>query len=69
MADVLKPAVHHSIVLVDVEGFGTRRTQAEQAAVRQGLYQALEQAFSRSGIGWDGGRVDRGPIREPGAAA
>jgi hypothetical protein len=62
MADVLEPAVHRSIVLVDVEGFGARhRTRADQAAVRDGLYQALEQAFSRSRIDWDDCyREDRG---------
>jgi tetratricopeptide (TPR) repeat protein len=62
MADVLEPAVHHSIVLVDVEGFGARhRTRADQGAIRHGLYQALELAFTRSGVGWDGCyREDRG---------
>ena len=62
MADVPGPAVHHSIVLVDVEGFGARhRTRADQGAIRHGLYQALELAFTRSGVGWDGCyREDRG---------
>jgi hypothetical protein len=61
-ADVLGPAVHHSIVVVDVEGFGARhRTRADQAAIRHGLDQALELAFSRSGVGWDDCyREDRG---------
>ena len=54
MADVLEPAVHHSIIVVDVEGFGARqRTRADQGAIRHGLYQALQLAFSRSRIGWD----------------
>jgi tetratricopeptide (TPR) repeat protein len=62
MADVPGHAVHHSIVLVDVEGFGARhRTRADQGAIRHGLYQALELAFTRSGVGWDGCyREDRG---------
>jgi tetratricopeptide (TPR) repeat protein len=54
MADVLGVAVHHSIVLVDVEGFGARqRIRADQSAIRHGLYQALQAAFSRSRISWD----------------
>jgi tetratricopeptide (TPR) repeat protein len=62
MADMLRPAVHHTIVLVDVEGFGARhRTHADQAAIRHGLYQALELAFTQSGVGWDDCyREDRG---------
>ena len=62
MADVPGPAVHRSIVLVDVEGFGARhRTRADQGAIRHGLYRALELAFTRSGVGWDGCyREDRG---------
>ena len=62
MADVLVPAVHHSIVLVDVEGFGARhRTRADQRAIRHGLYQALELAFTQSGVCWDDCyREDRG---------
>src|ERR1700685_679960 len=62
MAGVLGPSVHYSIVLVDVEGFGSRRrTRTDQAAIRHGLYQALELAFTRSGVGWDGCyREDRG---------
>jgi hypothetical protein len=62
MADVLEHAVHHSIVLVDVEGFGVRhRTRAHQGAIRHGLYQALQLAFTRSRIGWDDCyREDRG---------
>jgi tetratricopeptide (TPR) repeat protein len=54
MVDVLEPAVHRSIVCVDVEGFGARhRTRPDQGAVRHGLYQALRSAFERSGIGWE----------------
>ena len=54
MVDVLEPAVHRSIVCVDVEGFGARhRTRPDQGAVRHGLYQALQSAFARSGIRWE----------------
>jgi hypothetical protein len=54
MVGVLEPAVHRSIVCVDVEGFGAQhRTRPDQGAVRQGLYQALEGAFARSGICWE----------------
>ena len=62
MVDVLEPAVHRSIVCVDVEGFGARhRTRPDQGAVRHGLYQALQSAFARSGIRWgECYREDRG---------
>ena len=55
-------AVHRSIVVVDVEGFGDqRRTNAHQVAIRDGLYRALRQAFGCAGIAWDHcGREDRG---------
>jgi hypothetical protein len=55
-------AVHRTIVVVDVEGFGDRRrTNAHQVAVRDGLYGALREAFGRAGIAWDEcGREDRG---------
>jgi hypothetical protein len=55
-------AVHRTIVVVDVEGFGDqRRTNADQVAVRAGLYGALRDAFGRAGIPWDDcGREDRG---------
>ena len=55
-------AVHRTIVVVDVEGFGDqRRTNAHQVAVRDGLYRALRDAFGRAGIPWDDcGREDRG---------
>jgi tetratricopeptide (TPR) repeat protein len=52
--NALAPAVHRAIVGVDVEGFGDRRrTHPDQVAVRDGLYQALERAFTRAGIGWE----------------
>jgi hypothetical protein len=55
-------AVHRSIVIVDVEGFGDqRRTNAHQVAVRDGLYGVMREAFGRAGISWDNcGCEDRG---------
>lgn len=51
---VLAPAMHRTILAVDVEGFGDRRrTNPHQLAVRQALYQALHRAFTRSRVGWD----------------
>jgi hypothetical protein len=50
---MLQSATHHAIVIVDVENFGDpSRTNADQLAVREGLYDALSQAFARAGIGW-----------------
>jgi tetratricopeptide (TPR) repeat protein len=47
-------AVHRSIVVVDVEGFGDqRRTNRDQVAVRDGLYRAMRDAFGGAGIRWD----------------
>jgi tetratricopeptide (TPR) repeat protein len=55
-------AVHRTVFAVDVEGFGDqRRAGIHQVAVRDGLYRALEKAFSASGIPWtDCHREDRG---------
>src|SRR6266496_3037764 len=55
-------AVHRAIVCVDVQGYGDRsRTNADQIAVRDGLYSALECAFSESGVPWkDCYHEDRG---------
>ena len=55
-------AVHRTIVVVDVEGFGDqRRTNPHQVAVRDGLYRAMRDAFGRAGIPWDDcGHEDRG---------
>ena len=55
-------AVHRTIVVVDVEGFGDqRRTNAHQVAVRAGLYRVMREAFGRAGISWDDcGVEDRG---------
>jgi tetratricopeptide (TPR) repeat protein len=55
-------AVHRTIVVVDVEGFGDRRrTNADQLAVRAGMYRAVRDALARAGIGWeDCDHEDRG---------
>lgn len=55
-------AVHRTIVVVDVEGFGDhRRTSPHQVAVRAGLYQVLQQAFEQAGVSWaDCEHEDRG---------
>jgi len=55
-------AVHRTIVVVDVEGFGDRhRTNRHQLTVREGLYRAMQEAFDRAGIPWaDCGHEDRG---------
>ncbi|WP_328608439.1 tetratricopeptide repeat protein [Amycolatopsis sp. NBC_00345] len=45
---------HHTVVVVDVEGFGDRgRTNLHQRAVRDGLYQVVEKAFGTAGVHWD----------------
>jgi class 3 adenylate cyclase len=45
--------MHRAIVYVDVEGFASpERTNADQSAVRGGLYHALEEAFTASGVPW-----------------
>ena len=55
-------AVHRTIVVVDVEGFGDQhRTNPHQVAVRDGLYRAMQDAFGRAGVPWDDcGHEDRG---------
>jgi hypothetical protein len=55
-------AVHRTIVVVDVEGFGDRRrTNRHQLAVREGLYRVMREAFDCAGIPWaDCGHEDRG---------
>jgi len=55
-------AVHRTIVVVDVEGFGDqRRTNRDQVVVRDGLYRAMQEAFGRAGIPWEKcGHEDRG---------
>jgi class 3 adenylate cyclase len=55
-------AVHRTIAVVDVEGFGDqRRTNVHQVAVRDGLYRVMRNAFIEAGISWDDcDRGDRG---------
>lgn len=54
-------AVHRTILVVDVEGFGGRNRTPDQVAVRDGLYGALERAFHKAGIPWaDCHHEDRG---------
>ena len=44
-------AVHRTIVVVDVEGFGDRRrTNQNQVAIRKGLYLVMHEAFRIAGI-------------------
>lgn len=48
-----RAAVHRTIVVVDVEGFGAwQRTNNHQLMVRRGLYGCLRTAFDRAGISW-----------------
>lgn len=47
------PAVHRTIVVVDVEGFGDHsRTNPHRVAVRVGLHHVVQQAFERAGVSW-----------------
>jgi len=46
-------AVHRTIVVVDIEGFGDPcRTDQNQVAVRTGLYKVMQDAFHQAGIPW-----------------
>ncbi|HEV7653055.1 MAG TPA: tetratricopeptide repeat protein [Actinophytocola sp.] len=56
------PAVHRTVLVVDVSAFGDRRrTNLDQLTVRRGLYEALRQAFGEAGVSWDDcDREDRG---------
>jgi hypothetical protein len=55
-------AVHRTVLAVDVESFGDlRRSNANQVAVRRGLYRALRHAFHDAGMSWtDCWHEDRG---------
>jgi len=57
-----RAAVHRTILVVDVAGFGDhRRNNVDQLAVRTGLYRGLAQAFDAAGISWaDCEQEDRG---------
>lgn len=59
---VQPPAVHRTILVVDVAGFaGRHRTNKHQRVIRDGLYRALRTAFDEAGIEWDDcGNEDRG---------
>lgn len=47
-------AVHHTILVVDMEKFGDpARTNLHQLAVRGGMYDALRGALTDTGIPWD----------------
>jgi class 3 adenylate cyclase len=58
---LITPAVHRTIICVDVEGF-TGRSHPHQLTVRHGLYQSLRTAFTCTHISWDDGcyHEDRG---------
>lgn len=58
----LPHAVHRTILVVDVEGFGDRRrTNLHQVAAREGIYGSLCAAFAKSGVCWaDCYHEDRG---------
>jgi class 3 adenylate cyclase len=48
-----RPAVHRTIFVVDVEGFGNyRRTNQHQVMVRDGMYRVLRRALRDPGIPW-----------------
>ena len=55
-------AIHCSIVVVDIEGFGDlSRNNSNQVRTRRGLYNALRHSFDTAGIPWDRcQREDRG---------
>ena len=47
------PAVHRTIMVVDVEGFGDRRrTNPHQVIVREAMYGAVREALTAAGIPW-----------------
>ena len=48
-----RPAVHRTILIVDVAGFGDqRRTNQHRLAVRDAMYRILQQGFSSVGVPW-----------------
>jgi tetratricopeptide (TPR) repeat protein len=46
------PAVHRTVLVVDVTAFG-ERTNTDQLTVRRGLYEALRQALEEADVSWD----------------
>jgi tetratricopeptide (TPR) repeat protein len=59
---MLQPAVHRTILIVDVESFGNpARTDLDRVVVRDAVYRALQRSFSRARINWaDCAAEDRG---------
>jgi NB-ARC domain/Tetratricopeptide repeat len=57
-----QPAVHRSVLVIDVEKFGDpARTNADQVAVQDGMYLALEGALASAGVSRQGCVIeDRG---------
>jgi hypothetical protein len=50
----LRPAVHRTILAVDVEKFADpSRTNRHQVAIREGLYRILRQVLHAAAIPWD----------------
>src|SRR5262245_43602101 len=56
------PAVHHTIVVTDIENFtDPRRTNLDQVTIRNGLYWIMRHALATSGVDWTRCRTeDRG---------
>lgn len=49
----VRKAVHRTVIVVDIEGFGDRRrTAIHRVTARAGLYRALQQALGAAGIAW-----------------
>src|SRR5580698_9459331 len=59
---MLQPAVHRTILIVDVESFGNpARTDLDRVVVRDAVYHALQRSFSSARINWaDCAAEDRG---------
>ena len=57
-----RPAVHRTIMIVDVERFGDRRrTNPDQVIVRDALYEVVRRALAEANISWAACRhEDRG---------
>lgn len=58
----LRPSVHRTILVIDVERFGdARRTNPHQVIVRDALYRVVQRALAKAGISWAACRhEDRG---------
>ena len=57
-----RPAVHHSIVVTDVENFtDPHRTNLDQLVIRHSLYEIIRSVFALAGVDWRTCRIeDRG---------